>query len=316
MALTAEQIAERRTYVGASEVAALFGVHPYHTKLELYLKKIGALDHVEDESSRPMKWGSRLEGAIAAGIAEDEGWKIRKVNRPVRHPAVPMMACLMDYEIVEHADGPAPFEIKNVNQWAERSGWVLDEEAEAPLYIELQLQHQLACTGRAWGAIGALRGGNEPVVIRRRRDENVILRIEQAVAAFAWQVQNRIEPPIEGAKDLETMKLLYPASVAGSAIDLSADASVLAAYRQYQQGSEQEKAARALKDGAKAAILQALGEHEVGLIGTVDGKTVEVCAPMRERAGYTVEPTTYRAFSFRTPKAAKKPRDAAVRTAA
>jgi predicted phage-related endonuclease len=57
MALTAEQIAERRTYVGASEVAALFGVHPYHTKLELYLKKIGALDHVEDESSRQMKWG-------------------------------------------------------------------------------------------------------------------------------------------------------------------------------------------------------------------------------------------------------------------
>ena len=37
-------LAERRTGIGGSEVAALFGEHPYVSRLELYRRKVGELE--------------------------------------------------------------------------------------------------------------------------------------------------------------------------------------------------------------------------------------------------------------------------------
>ena len=276
MALTQQQTQDRLGYVGASEVGALFGAHPYTTRLQVYLEKTGQITREQMDNNQFIKWGNRLEAPIARGIAEDEGWTIRKVNSHLMHKSVPGMGCLQDFEIIDHPDGPAPFEIKNINHWATRSGWILDEAEEAPVHIELQLQHQMACTGRDWGAIGALRGGNDAIVIVRERDPKIIAKIEEEVGAFWEMVLSKTEPELDPERDLKTMQLLYPNAVAGKVEDLSGHKESLFAYEMYHRGHKWLKHGEGMKEAAKAILMYHAGDAERVKLGEIDGEPREL----------------------------------------
>ena len=64
----------RHKNVNSTEASCLYGANPYMTEFELYHHKRSE-DYVAIEESEPMKWGSRLQDAIAYGVAADQGWK-------------------------------------------------------------------------------------------------------------------------------------------------------------------------------------------------------------------------------------------------
>jgi hypothetical protein len=140
----------RRLHVGSSEAAALFNLSPYATRLELYLRKRGELPEPDLSTYEPVRWGQVRETAVGQAVGERMGWSVRKVRRYVTHPAVAGMGCSLDFEIVNHRRGAGVLEIKTVDRLAFRD-W---EGGRPPIHYELQLQHQLACTRRGWGAIG------------------------------------------------------------------------------------------------------------------------------------------------------------------
>jgi len=72
-------LTERAKDVTSTEVSALFGLSPYLTEFELFHQKRDAVV-VKIEPNERMKWGNRLESAIAQGAAEDMGWNIAKLN--------------------------------------------------------------------------------------------------------------------------------------------------------------------------------------------------------------------------------------------
>jgi len=72
-------LAERAKDVTSTEVSALFGLSPYLTEFELFHQKRDGVT-VKFEPNERMKWGNRLESAIAHGAAEDMGWNIAKFN--------------------------------------------------------------------------------------------------------------------------------------------------------------------------------------------------------------------------------------------
>ena len=153
----------RAQHVGASEVAALFGQSPFLSKWSLWQYKADRVPPQELNEER-LLWGTMLEPVIAAVIADKQDWQIQKVHRYITHPQVKGMAASLDFEIINHENGPGAFEIKNVSGWSFKQSWTLNEAGElmeAPLHYELQLQHQLACTGRQWGAIGVLVDGQK-----------------------------------------------------------------------------------------------------------------------------------------------------------
>lgn len=202
--------AQRAQNIGASEVAALFGLSPYTTKFTLWHQKAGKLLTPDFDSER-IKWGNRLESAIAQGIAEDNTWTIRKVHRYITHPVIQGMGASLDYEIVNHPDGAGCFEIKNISYEAWKSRWQVNEDGsiEAPIDIELQLQHQLAVTNREWGAIGFLVSGNEARTVVRKRHEPTIQKIEAAVKEFWESIEKGEVPPVECSEDLAALTQLF-----------------------------------------------------------------------------------------------------------
>jgi predicted phage-related endonuclease len=246
----------RSKVVGSSEIAALFDASQYLTKFELWHRKKGTLaaDFQDDERKF---WGRKLEPAIAAGIAEQRGWKLIKPEGYYPHPTIGGMGCTPDFFCLDPKRGLGVLEVKNVDYLQFRQHWT---GSEPPLAYILQLQDQLACTGLQWGCIGALVAGNAPEVFVYDRHEQAIARIEEAVTAFWKSIEDGVEPPVV-SKDYEIMRELYPRA-ARSEIDLSADNELPSLCADALMAQQQRIAAEKREKQIKTEIMNRLKDAE------------------------------------------------------
>lgn len=280
----------RAENVGASEVAALFGLSPYISRFTLWHQKAGRIATPDFDSER-IKWGTRLETAIAHGIAEDQLWKIRKVKRYLINPSVKGMGASLDFEIVGHRDGVGAFEIKNVDGSRWRADWLIagdDSTIEAPFHIELQLQHQMAVTGYQWGAIGLLIGGNEGHVLIRKRHEPTIKKLQRAVAEFWSSIEAGDAPPFSEASDLSIISDLFQGS---RSIDLSHSLEFEGLCKDLCHLNSVKKQTESAIQKTKVQIAAILADQEAEVALSEKFK-----ATFKETSteGYTVAPKTYR----------------------
>jgi putative phage-type endonuclease len=274
----------RRQHIGGSEVAALFGEHPRVTRYELWNRKKERLPDPDLSDNERVFWGTILEPAIAQGVGAKTGWTIRKVRRYFsRRPELALGASL-DYEIVAHDRGPGVLEIKTAD-WLIVRAW---EDGEPPLSYELQLQSYLACTGRSWGCIGVLVGGNELRLFEYDRRPRTVAAIEAEVATFWRSIEEDKPPKPDWEKDGVAVSRLYSEVMAGKTIDLGASNRVPELIANYQAGAAQEKAGKTAKDAAKAELLTLIGDAERATCGdfTISCKTVAGAAIAYERKPY------------------------------
>ena len=120
-----EQWLQARTKdVTSTEVSALYGLSPYLSEFELFHQKRDGVV-VKIEPNERMRWGNRLEAAIAHGAAEDQGWDISKLNVYMRD-ADAKIGSSFDFEIKSKSDGPGILEIKNVDWLQYQKNWIDD----------------------------------------------------------------------------------------------------------------------------------------------------------------------------------------------
>lgn len=270
-------LALRHKYVSSTEVAALFGMSPYLTAFELAtIKKADTPD--DREGSERMEWGIRLQNAIARGIAERYGVKARAISGYATHSYEHCrMGSSFDYEIVGLKDGDydgdpilrnmyaehgaGVLEIKNVD-WIAFKQWQTDDGIEAPAHIEIQVQHQLACIGRTWAAIGVLVGGNKLELLVRTRDDQVHKALRDKCEKFWSDLAKGIMPPVELPADAAIIASIYRYAEPGKLLDAQADDEISTIVREYAAASKAESAAKADKDTAKAKLLMKIGDAE------------------------------------------------------
>lgn len=275
--------------VTSTESAALFGMSPYSTRFELWhRKKSGAVVEIPDNER--MKWGRRLQDAIAYGIAEDQGWVCEPMKEYMRHDKS-RMGSSFDFRMIDDSNRIGVFEIKNVDFIQFRNTWLVNEDGsiEAPEHIEIQLQHQLEVCGYEWGAIGVLVAGNDPKVLIRNRDAEVGAAIRKRVDAFWATVISGDEPAPEYPQDAHMVCELHQYAEPGKVFDAQGDANIAALLAQYHQAGKDEREAKERKDTAKAKLLEVIGDAEKVL---ADGFTVSAgvvsatIVPAYERKGF------------------------------
>jgi len=128
-------LSDRHKDVTSTQVAALFGCSPYTTPFKLWHEKQASVPVAITQSER-MTWGTRLESAVATGIAEDEKLTVRRLPYYIRNEELRLGASF-DYEITG-SDGL--LEVKTVDGMQFKRGWIVDgEHVEAPPHIELQV---------------------------------------------------------------------------------------------------------------------------------------------------------------------------------
>lgn len=136
----------RKSGIGGSDAAAAVGLNPYMSPLELWLIKTRRDANLPrpdpQDTSEPIYWGTLLEPIVAASYTKQTGNKVRRVNAVLQHPTIPFMLANVDREVVGCRDVQL-LECKTAGEFGARL-W----RDGVPEYVQLQVQHQLAVTGR------------------------------------------------------------------------------------------------------------------------------------------------------------------------
>lgn len=273
-----EKWLEARTHdITSTDVAALpgFDVSPYLSPWELFQRKAsGAI--AEIPQNERMKWGTRLQDTIARGVAEDLGISVNRLAAYMRDPDR-RIGSSFDFEIANDDRGPGLMEIKNVDSIVYRDSWSEDgETVEAPPHIELQFQHQLLVSGRAWGMIVALIGGNTVRVAPRQADEEVGRIILKKVAEFWIAVRENNAPRPDFTRDAAAIARLYCKSDPGKILDATGDLELAEFVTRYRAAQEAKKNIEDAIAEAKGRVLERIGTAEriLGPGWTISAKEV------------------------------------------
>jgi len=263
----------RRSGVGASEVAAILGVDERRGPLAVYANKV-ALTRDEDEESEddPRFWGRMFEEPVALWYAEKTG---RVVTNPGtfatrRHPSgLPLFATL-DRDVFDPArevDAIGALECKAVSVWGPLDQW----RHEVPLCYQIQLQVQLAVTGRAWGSIAAVLGGTKPVHFDFERNDKFIAAMLRAVAVFWERVERRDPPPPDGTPETrEAIHRLWPEDTGKTIVLPTETASLIVPL---ESAKAAEKQAKDEREGLESQIKAAMQDATWALLP--DGRKVQ-----------------------------------------
>lgn len=250
---------ELRTRVLTStDVSALFGLSPYMTYAELWHRKKGLLKP-DFEPTERMRWGNRLESAIAHGIAEDQGLKIKPL-KDFYIDEENRLGSSFDFEV----DPDGLLEIKNLDSLQFKEHWDISDEGdiEAPPHIEIQVQHQLLMSGRKNHMIGALVGGNQVKVMPREPNAEIIAAIWTESKKFWESIDRNEPPPPDFQKDAALYIQLENYARPGSVVDASGDARLQELAFQHREISQSIKRLEESKEALKAEMLWMIGDAE------------------------------------------------------
>jgi predicted phage-related endonuclease len=209
--------------------------------------------------------GIMLEDAIAHLVAHENGWTIERGSFAI-DPTTPGMSCTTDWEITggelpEGASGPGILECKNIDYAEWKRTWT---NGEPPLHTLLQLQHQLACKGYTWGAIGGFIGGNTARAYPYLARPKLIQDIRRRVTAFWQSIKADTPPPVDGSGGAaDVLRAMYP-EVRDDAADMTASNEWPEACADFLAASAAKKEAGEAYDLARNRLAALLGDHKRG----------------------------------------------------
>ena len=252
-----EWLVLRRKGIGGSDAAAILGLNPWKTSMDVWLEKTGEFSADDEPDNEKMYWGNMLEDIVAREFMTRTGLKVRRRNAILQHRKHHFMIANVDRLVIGHKAG---LECKTAGQYS-ADDWAMG----VPDYYIPQVQHYMAVTGyKAW-YVAVLIGGQEFKYYKIARDNYFIRQLIEAETEFWNLVETRIPPPIDGTKaSTELVKNLYPEAEKGKEIDLPFEAFEL--IQQYERACEEEKRIQLIKDEAANKLKEMLGTAEKGAI--------------------------------------------------
>ncbi len=261
-------LAVRKQGIGSSDAAAAVGLNPYKSQLELWLEKTGRDGNLpksdpQDEES-PAYWGNLLEPIVAAHYTKRTGNRVRRINAVLQHPD-PDKAWMLA-NIDREVTGASEVQILECKT-AGINGARLWKEG-VPEYVQLQVQHQLAVTGKAAADVAVLLGGQHLEIHCIERDEALIARLVQLEKQFWDYVETDTPPPADGSESAElALRCLYPEDQ-GQTVDFTQDRTLSAAFADLLSVRQTLDGFTKLEAQFKQTIQQAMGEASKALFET------------------------------------------------
>lgn len=275
----AEWLAERRSGIGGSDIAAILGLSPWKTAVDVWLDKTGQREDDTVGDAEAVRWGVLLEWVVAQEYAGRTEHNVQRVKRILRHPSHEWAIGNIDRAIVAPgsrvrvaddggtllgADGL--LEVKTASAY-KAGEWGRDGDDDAvPLHYQAQCMWYLGITGQPWCDVAALIGGQR-LVIRRihRDDETIAAMLERADDFWHRHVLGGQAPEPATARDVETLFR----SDNGEALE--ADDELLAAYNRARSAKARIAEAEAEYDAAVERIKLALADRSAL---TISGQTL------------------------------------------
>lgn len=254
-----EWLEVRRQGIGGSEVSALVGLNRWDSAYDVWAKKLGYAPATE--SNHAMRMGHLLEPVVRTLFVEDTGIKVRQAGL-MRSKQYPFMQCTVD--------GLTPdgglFEAKSSTGWL-RVEW---EDDQVPDHAELQVQHNMAVTGRSHAWVSGLLDGREFFTRRVERDENLIAQLIDIEQRF-WE-SNILGDTAPDVTHVSLSGLKETFSQGADTISYQPRELVMQLRERFAAAKANIKAAEADKDQIEAEFRLLFGEHS-RLVDEADGLT-------------------------------------------
>lgn len=198
--------------VGGSDVAAIFGVSPWVTPLELWMIKKGKMKPAEKANAAQLEMGHLLEPIAAYWYAQKTGDTVTDDTNLYQHADHPYALADFDRRFTRSTDGePGILECKSCS-YHKAGDWL---DGRYPLYYEFQLRYYLAVADVDIGAFSAIWGNNPdndlatPRITRDKAKEDIIFeRLEE----WIWSLEHDKPPTMDGVAPklaLESLARIY-----------------------------------------------------------------------------------------------------------
>ena len=179
--------------IGASDTAKILGLTSMGSEFSTYLEKAEGLPS-DNRYEQLTKWGSLLEPVVREEYQSVTGRTVHYdgAYAVAHHPDLPWMTCTLDGRI----EPDAVYEGKTAIAYS-RSNW----DDGVPLPYQVQVQHQLFVTGRQWGSVACLIGGNDFRYYDIPRNDDFINEVMLPKLDEFWhRVQTKTPPDIDGSE--------------------------------------------------------------------------------------------------------------------
>ena len=209
---------DRTKYIGGSDVAAILGLSPWKTQLDLYLDKITPPTGEPDRNkARIFSRGKRLEPYVLDVLAEEESLNIVERGQRYVDPCG-FIAAEIDAEYFdEKLQSVQNIEIKTSffgKDFGDSGG------DDIPVYYTAQAMHGLMVTNRQVCVFGVMIGVDDFRVYRIERDDETIAAIRARETAF-WHEHILAKVPPEPSNGDDVARMF--ARDSGATIECSAE---------------------------------------------------------------------------------------------
>ena len=223
---------DRSEFLGGSDAAAVMGLSPWATPVELWQQKTGRAPKpkVTQARQRMFDRGHKLEPFIRDMVIDklrDQGLDVELLTSNARYvdPEYSFLRCEVDFElllrgstvigskIVEFKGEHINADAKSVSGFARQKWGDVDTE-DVPIEYAAQFMHGLMVTGRRYCLVAALRSFDEVDIFWTVRDDETIAGMRQRLVRF-WvdHVQTTRAPdPI----DFDDIRALVPPDDGGA----------------------------------------------------------------------------------------------------
>ncbi len=301
----------RRTGIGGSDVAAVLGLNPWKTPLDVWNDKLGISE--DKGMTEPAYWGTVLEDTVAKEFQLRTGKKVQKVSHQFADPETPWAIANIDRAIInpEIAGKVRPLlKIEEIEKYADITGveriintdvafeaktanaftadlWGPSQELEIkqhnlrtehviPLYYETQLQWYCGILKLKGMYLAVLIGGSDFRMYWVDARPDVFQVIKEKCSRF-WNenVRKKIPPdPI----NIDDVLQLYGKSN-GKAVEAQGELAI--DYGEYARIAGEIKELKKQQDALKTKIAISMKDNE---ILTLDGKKGELAIDYGEYA--------------------------------
>lgn len=265
---------DRTKFLGGSDAAAVMGLSPWATPVELWMQKTGRVQREVPDARRQRMFdrGHKLEPFIREMVIEklqDEGLAVELVacNERYSDPEFDFMSCEIDFELRltgviaiggvevffsgEHINADA----KSVSGFARKKWGEVDTE-DVPIEYAAQFMFGLMVTARRYCLVAALRSFDDVDIYWTVRDDETIGGMRPKLAEF-WLQHVLADVPPDPMK-FDDIKALFPLD---DGMPVEADENIAKKVEQLRQVKEQLRDCEAAEDALRFVIADHISPH-------------------------------------------------------
>jgi len=267
-------LAERRKYIGASDVSGIIGVNPHSSAMKIWFDKVeGSKDSKENI---PAEVGLFLEPFLRVKFIQkfkknyDLDIVTKELPYIICHDDYPFFTCTLDDTLV-HPDTAEDciVEYKSTSEFKKKEWEGEEGQEEIPIYYLTQVQWQLFVTGWKRAYIGVLIGNSKFYIREILRDEELIESLKNKVLDFKENfIDKKVMPMADGSSYTDdVIKTLYGLSSGQMLEDMQKLDELQAILGEFDRKKNLHDLAKLELDTVKQQIKIIMAENEIALVG-------------------------------------------------